>query len=140
LDIWSLAMIPLRRRPKRLSLAMAVATLCVGGLASAAARAEDASAQRGATLFRQRCSTCHAIAPGPAVMGPNLAGVFGRKSGAGPGYAYSKAMRQANLTWTRQTLDRFLAAPAKAVPGSRMMVSVPAAADRAAIVAFLAAR
>jgi cytochrome c2 len=124
---------------KRLSLAVALAILCAAGLASADARAEDASAQRGATLFRQRCSTCHAVAPGLAAMGPSLAGVVGRKSGAGPGYAYSKAMRQANLTWTRETLDRFLAAPAKAIPGSRMMVSVPTAADRAAIVAFLAA-
>jgi cytochrome c2 len=43
-------------------------------------------------------------------------------------------LRQA---WDDQTLDNFLAAPAKAVPGTTMMITVPSASDRADMIAYL---
>jgi len=39
--------------------------------------------------------------------------------------------------WDDETLDSFLAAPAKIVPGTMMTVVVPSALDRADIIAYL---
>jgi cytochrome c len=107
--------------------------------AQARAQAAAAPAERGATLFRQRCGACHGVAPGArSVQGPHLAGVVGRRAGTAPGYNFSRAMQGANRTWTAANLDAYLAGPGRAVPGTRMMVSVNNPADRAAIVAYLA--
>lgn len=110
-----------------------------GAVTPAQAQAQAAPADRGATLFRQRCGTCHGVAPGArSVQGPHLAGVVGRRAGTAPGYNFSRGMQAANRTWTPANLDAYLAGPARAVPGTRMMVSVNNPADRAAIVAYLA--
>ena len=92
----------------------------------------------GETLFKQRCGVCHTTTPGPSKMGPALNGVVGRKSGSSPGFAYSDAMKKAAIRWDAASLDKYLAAPAKAVPGTKMMIAVPNAEQRAAIVAYLA--
>ncbi len=95
----------------------------------------------GAQQFRQRCSTCHAVAAGAAsTIGPNLRGVVGRRSATVAGFNYSTAMRGANISWTAANLDRYLAAPARMMPGTRMVVAVPDAAQRAAIIRHLAAQ
>ena len=39
--------------------------------------------------------------------------------------------------WTKATLDTYLAAPPKMVPGGFMVMSVPNAKDRADIVAYM---
>lgn len=116
------------------------------GFCSAAAAlavlATPAAAQagpNGEALFKQRCGTCHTITPGGRqAMGPNLAGLAGRKAGASPGFKYSPALVAWGKNWDAATLDRFLAAPTKTVPGTRMMIAVPNVADRQAIVAYLA--
>ncbi|PEQ12875.1 hypothetical protein B2G71_08485 [Novosphingobium sp. PC22D] len=93
--------------------------------------------QSGEALFRQRCSMCHTVKPGaPAGMGPNLATVAGRKS-ASTDFSYTPAMKKAGLTWDRRHLNALLTAPAKTVPGSTMVVSVPNPQERAAIVDYL---
>jgi cytochrome c2 len=66
-----------------------------------------------------------------------LTTIYGQPAGRVPGYAYSSAMRAANLVWDAATLDRFLVAPTKVVPGTRMAVAVPKAADREALIAYL---
>ena len=45
-----------------------------------------------------QCAACHAVEPGKHGVGPSLAGVYGTKSGAIPGYDFSDAMKNANLT------------------------------------------
>lgn len=93
----------------------------------------------GANLFRQRCQTCHAIVPGlRSPLGPNLVGVFGRKAGLAQ-FNYSPAMKQSGLVWSRDNLERYLAAPAKMVPGSRMMINVSDAKQRALLIDYLEA-
>jgi len=52
----------------------------------------------GKLVFR-KCQVCHSLEPGKDVLGPSLAGIIGRKSGAESIYAYSPAMKDANLTW-----------------------------------------
>lgn len=92
---------------------------------------------KGETLFRQRCQMCHTtVAAKPAGVGPNLRGVVGRKAAAAP-FNYSTAMKQSTITWTQANLDRYLAAPTKMVPGTRMVTAVTDAAERAAIIKYL---
>jgi cytochrome c len=89
-------------------------------------------------LFKQRCAACHSVVAGKAgTIGPNLKGVVGRKSGA-TAYSYSPAMKRANIAWTTRNLDRYLAGPSRMVPGTKMAIAVPDAAQRAEIVRYLA--
>jgi cytochrome c len=92
-------------------------------------------AGHGKTLFA-RCTGCHSATTQNKV-GPGLGGVFGRPAGAAPTFHYSKAMVGYAKPWDDQTLDSFLAAPVKAVPGTTMLVAVPSASDRADIIAYL---
>lgn len=121
-------------------LALGAAGLAVGAAAGVAeARAQASSADRGETLFRQRCASCHTVsADARGGMGPNLAGVVGRRAAAQSGYNYSNGMKASGLSWTRENLDAYLAAPARTVRGTRMMTTVPNPADRAAIIDYLA--
>jgi cytochrome c len=103
------------------------------GTAPAMAQAPD-----GGTLFKQRCQMCHVSTAGqPAGIGPNLAGVVGRKA-ASTAYNYSDALKASGLKWDKATLDKFLSGPGVLVPGTKMPVSVSDPAQRAAIVAYLA--
>lgn len=112
-----------------------LAAACSGGATEGAA---DASATSGETLFR-RCAACHSVeAAGPQKLGPNLHGVFGRKAATLKAFRYSPAMAASGLTWDEATLDRFLAAPAKAVPGTKMSFSgLKEPAQRRAVIDYL---
>lgn len=118
--------------PVRLSLILSTLLAC-----SSPALAQ---ADAGATLFTQRCGACHANKAGaPNRMGPNLAGVVGRKAGSAQGYAlYSSALKAFGKTWTPQELDQFLAAPMKRVPGTKMPIAIPDKTQRDAVIAYLA--
>lgn len=94
-------------------------------------------AANGETLFRQRCQACHSVvAAKPAGVGPNLTGVVGRKAATAT-FNYSTAMKQSKVTWTQANLDQYLAAPTKMVPGTRMVVAITDATQRAAIIKYL---
>lgn len=92
----------------------------------------------GGQAFKQRCQACHsATAAKTTPLAPNLAGVVGRKAAA-TGFAYSPALKASKLTWTKANLDKYLTAPMKLVPGTRMVISIPDPAVRAAVIDFLA--
>lgn len=107
---------------------------------AAAARAEDLlppSAERGAELWA-KCKSCHTVERGGRnIVGPNLHGVFGRRAGAAPAYNYSPAMRAANLVWTEETLDRYLAETADFLPGTKMYGGLAIKQDRLDLIAWL---
>lgn len=95
------------------------------------------AAPDGATIFKQRCSSCHSVVAGkPAALGPNLAGVGGRKAGA-TAYNYSAAMKKANIVWTKPNIEKYLSGPSKMVPGTKMVVSLSDARQRAAVADYL---
>jgi cytochrome c len=118
---------------RRIPVSLLLASSVILGMAGSAWA--DGDAARGKTLF-SRCSTCHTITNQNKV-GPSLAGVVGRKAGTVEGARYSKALPASGIVWGDQTLDSFLADPAKVVPGTSMMVKLPNAQDRADIIAYL---
>jgi len=68
------------------------------------------------------CRACHQIGPNAHnAVGPVLNGVVGRKAGTYPGYSYSKANESSGITWTVPELQKYLAAPQKVVPGTKMI-------------------
>lgn len=97
------------------------------------------AAPSGQQLFEQRCGMCHALQAAPGKMGPPLGGVVGRKAASVPGYAYSTAMKGSGIIWTSDKLDAYVKAPAKTVPGTKMLLGAPNDAERAAVIAYLAA-
>lgn len=123
---------------KTFSMILATGTGLVAALAAAGvATSASAAGPDGAQLFKQRCQLCHAVAAGkPATLGPNLAGVVGRKA-ASTGFNYSPALKASNLVWTKPNLDAYLTAPAKKVPGTRMAVAISDPAQRAALIQYL---
>ena len=99
-------------------------------------------AAKGKTSFQHHCALCHADTLGPggtAIMrqGPSLVGVVGRRAGSLPRFSFTPALRNSNLTWDATTLERFLAKPANAVPGTSMPASVADQRDRANVIAYL---
>ena len=93
----------------------------------------------GKLVFR-KCQVCHSLDPGKNILGPSLAGIIGRKSGAEPNYDYSPAMKSANLTWDAKTLDAYLDDPQKVVPGNKMpFPGLKTAQDRIDVIAYVAA-
>ena len=85
------------------------------------------------------CGVCHQVdAAKPSGIGPNLWGVNGRVSGTLAGYAYSPAMKAAKVKWDKASLDAYLTAPQKHVPGTKMAYAGQAdAAKRAEIVSYV---
>lgn len=102
---------------------------------SAGAALADGDPVKGKAEF-QRCTGCHVLT-GPGFAGPALAGVVGRKAGSLPGFQFSKALTDSGIVWNEMTLDAFLAAPSKVVPGTNMFSQVPDAQDRADVIAYL---
>ena len=110
-----------------------VAAALTTALASTALAAGDPV--HGKTVFDQ-CTGCHVLT-GPGFAGPALTGVVGRKAGTVAGFSFSKEMTASGITWTEDKLDAFLAAPTKVVPGTAMFTDLPAAQDRADVIAYL---
>ncbi|MNE89216.1 Cytochrome c2 [compost metagenome] len=53
-------------------------------------------------------------------MGPDLAGIFGRKAGTLANFTYSSAMRDSQRVWNEAELDAFIQNPQKTVKGTKM--------------------
>lgn len=123
---------------KRIYAAVA-APLLLAGLAQQNVAAAPPEPD-GEGLYRQRCQACHSVTAGKtSPLGPNLYGVVDRKAAAAPvPFRYSLPLKNSNLTWTRENLDKYLAAPTKTVPGTRMVVALPNAEQRTAIIDYLA--
>jgi cytochrome c2 len=66
-----------------------------------------------------------------------LGGVFGRRAGSALDYAYSTALQQADITWSADNLDRWLAGPREFIQGAKMPVRVADPLDRRDIIAYL---
>ena len=94
--------------------AVAVAGLLFALDASVAVAAD---VDHGKQVF-QACVACHSDKPD--ALGPNLAGVIGRKAGARDDFRYSNAMMRAGFDWDAGNLRQYLSDPQAKVKGNRM--------------------
>jgi cytochrome c len=110
-----------------------IAIASVLAASPAAAQVED-----GASFFSGHCQMCHTKDPGERNgVGPNLFGVGNRKAGTAPNFSYTPALKSSRLVWNSKTLDKFLTMPGAMVPGTMMVVSIPDAAQRQKLIAYL---
>ena len=91
----------------------------------------------GQKVFATHCAVCHTTQAGQNKIGPSLAGIVGSKSGTVPGFDFSPAMKNANVTWDDANLDKFLANPAGFIHGTKMFVNLPSETDRQNVIAYL---
>jgi cytochrome c len=112
--------------------------LGVGLLVSNAASAAEGDPAAGKRVFNQ-CQACHTVVKGKNGLGPSLNGVVGRKVGTVDGFKnYSPAMQKADIVWTEENLDKYLADPKGFIPGNRMIfVGLKKPEDRADVIAFI---
>ncbi len=104
----------------------------------AAWAADSHEAEEGQKVFKRVCFTCHTAEAGKNKIGPSLFGVVGRKSGTVAGFKYSDAMKNANITWGSDTLDKYLNDPKATVPGNHMTYAgLKKADDRKEVIAYL---
>jgi cytochrome c len=113
---------PWNQEPEKAEVVRAGIFIIVGfvvaGVASVAARAEG-DAARGKAVFVQ-CMACHSLAPNHNGIGPSLHGLFGRKAGTLPDFAYSPSMKRSGITWSVAALRSYLPDPQAKVPGTKM--------------------
>jgi cytochrome c len=100
---------------------LVLSVLLVGmGPAQAQDAAPEERVQAGALVFK-KCAPCHQVGPNAKNgIGPVLNGVVGRPAGQYPQYTYSSATKESGMTWDEPALTRYLRAPSKVVPGTRM--------------------
>ena len=114
---------------KLLAAFLAVLLSCTPVLAG------DGNPERGEEIYT-RCLACHTLAHNR--VGPRHCGLFGRKAGSVPNYAYSTAMKKYGVTWNEETLDHFVENPMKTVPGTKMgYAGVKDPQERADLIAYL---
>lgn len=117
-------------------LAAVMVALSLAGLG---AQAEAADPAAGKSVFTSVCSICHSVQQGKNLVGPSLFGIVGRKTGSVPGFHYSPANQNANITWDQASLDKYLQSPRTAIPGTIMTYAgVKDDAKRADLIAYLA--
>jgi cytochrome c len=102
------------------------------------AAATTGNTQHGAVIFKQ-CAACHRIGPhAQNSVGPVLTGVVGRHAARYHGYSYSSGMKKSGIVWSEEELDKFLHAPRKLVPGTKMgFIGLKRDQDIADVIAYL---
>lgn len=121
----------------RIGLISVLAMTALVAAGSALAK-EGHEAEEGQKIFKRVCFTCHTSDAGKNKIGPSLHGVIGRKAGSVQGFAYSSAMKDANVTWDDQTLDKYLSDPKKFIPGNKMAYAgIKKEDERKEVIAYL---
>jgi cytochrome c len=109
-------------------------------LSSFDALAQEGDATAGATVFK-KCAICHIVESDKNKVGPSLNGLFGRKAGTHPDFAYSAGMKAAGdggLIWDETTLRDYLHNPKMKVKGTKMaFVGLKGDQDITDLIAYL---
>jgi cytochrome c len=90
---------------------------------------------QGKILFEKRCTGCHSLTQNKE--GPRLQGVYGRTSGTAPDFAYSVALKKAQIVWGEKSLDKWLTDTDAFVPGNDMDFLVSSPQERRDIISYL---
>jgi cytochrome c len=100
----------------------------------------NANVENGRTIATRSCAACHTFNEGGRnAVGPNLYGVVGGPHAHREDFNYSAAMKGLHdKTWGYEELNAFLAAPARAVPGTRMaFAGLNQTQQRADVISYL---
>ncbi len=123
------------RRGRAAGLGVALCVLVVAAAVAAGAAPGVGDPARGEAIYA-RCQACHALTYDRT--GPHHCGLFGRRAGSVPGFAYSPAMVRSGIVWNGATLDRFLSNPTRMVPGTLMgYAGIADPQERADLIAWL---
>ncbi|HEX4118436.1 MAG TPA: cytochrome c family protein [Rhizomicrobium sp.] len=114
----------------------ALSVIAAAILATPALAAGDAV--QGKAVFA-RCAICHNVEKdGGNGVGPNLFGIAGRKAATVDGFNYSGPMKASGITWTDDNLEKWIAGPAKMLPGTKMaFAGITSKTQIADVIAYL---
>ena len=114
----------------------ALSLIAAGILATPALAAGDPV--QGKAVFA-RCAICHNVEKdGGNGVGPNLFGIAGRKAATVDGFNYSGPMKASGIVWTDDNLEKWIAGPAKMLPGTKMaFAGITSKGQIADVIAYL---
>jgi cytochrome c len=120
----------------RILLSFPIAVIAVGFAVTPGNCAGAGDAAQGEHAFA-KCAACHAKDKTNGI-GPGLFGVMERHAGSVPGFGYSQAIKNSNIVWDEKSLDAFIMAPQKALPGTTMpFPGIPRQEERNDLIAYL---
>ena len=121
-----------------------VLVFIVGIAATALAESAESDARlsgdatRGEEVYR-RCAACHSMDRNRT--GPMHCHLLGRRAGSVEDFRYSAAMAKSGIIWDRETLNWFLEAPLRKLPGTTMgYTGIKDPQERADLIEFLSKR
>ncbi|WP_298487538.1 c-type cytochrome [uncultured Maribacter sp.] len=85
------------------------------------------------------CAACHNLKKGEAhKVGPNLYGIFNKKAATTEGFEYSEALKNSGITWSEETIRKWMQDPAGYVPQTKMaFVGIKKEEQQTALIEYL---